>query len=84
MANLADIVSKLEAIEGGRVWAAEKASEPHVRVYFGGDSYVAVTDEGDSYGVAFVAGEGLSYKRRERLSAQYSAKVSAALGVVLS
>lgn len=80
MANVAEIKSKLETIEGGKVWVAEQAATPHVRVYFGGNSYVAVTDEGDSYGIEFVAGDGLSYKKRQRLAAQYTAKVSAALG----
>jgi len=79
--DMTDIKAKLETIEGAKVWEADKAATPHIRVYFGGDSYVAVTDEGDSYGIEFVAGEGLSYKRRQRLAALYTAKVEAALGV---
>ena len=79
--NLNEIAQKLQGIEGGKVWIANEATTPHVRVYFGGDSYVAVTDEGDSYGIEFVAGDGLSLKRRSRLAAQYTAKVESALGV---
>ena len=81
MANLIQIAEKLKGVEGGNVWIGKDASEPHVRVYFGGDSYVAVTDEGESYGIKFVAGDGISYKRRQRLAAQYTAKVESALGV---
>ena len=81
---LNQIAEKLKGVEGGKVWIGSEAAEPHVRVYFGGDSYVAVTDEGDSYGIEFVAGEGISFKRRQRLAAQYTAKVQSALATVAS
>ncbi len=74
------LIEMLETIEGGNVWTGDKV--PEVRVYFGGDSYVAVTDEGETYGVKFVAGVSAGgLKRRARLAKQYEAKVFAALGV---
>src|SRR5262249_16229174 len=82
MEELREIAAKLETIEGARTWIAEKASEPDVRVYFGGDSYVAVTPEQDDmYGIEFVPGDGLSFKKRQRFRELYTRKVESALGV---
>ena len=76
--TLKELAAKLATVEGGRVWIAEKASEPHVRVYFG-EHYVAVYDRGESYYWTFVAAPGTSMTATRRKSAVYTGRVEAAL-----
>lgn len=69
-ADLEALAEKLKAT-GGRVWIANKADRPHVRVYWGED-YVRVYEDADGYEWDYV-GSG-SIKRRK-----CTAKVEAAL-----